>query len=37
MEIGQRLSELGQRCHTRDGQGMTKLEEIVKTKASETS
>ena len=37
MEIGQRLLELGWRCHTRDRQGETKLEEIVRMKTSEES
>ena len=37
MEVGQRLSELGWSCHTRDRQGGTKLEEIVRMKTSEDS
>ena len=35
MEIGQRLLELGWRCHTRDGQEKTKSEETVRMKTSE--
>ena len=37
MEIGQRLSELGQRYHTRDRWGKTKSEETMRMKTSENS